>query len=226
MARQASRLLLDTLVERYQSLEHQELTELARWNDYANAMREVYTVLGDLDVVTLFAEAMMNRTPWRLWDLESGEPFDHADTLEMMAVLEKVWRKAPIPIRVFCTCTSIRWRCRPCRNAPCEPPISCAVWHRKAGICCICASHIYIQCGHYYDALAVLYNATAADRKYIAYANLGRDDRYLSACCHNFHQLMTAATYLGQYEAALYAANAVQRLLTEGILRTDIPAIG
>jgi hypothetical protein len=83
-------------------------------------------------------------------------------------------------------------------------------------------SHIYMQCGHYYDALAVSYNATNADRKYIAYANLGRDDRYLSACCHNFHQLMTAATYLGQYEAALYAANSVQRLLTEDILRTDI----
>jgi len=43
----------------------------------------------DLDVVALCAEAMMNRTPWRLWDLESGEPCDHADTLEMMAVLEK-----------------------------------------------------------------------------------------------------------------------------------------
>ena len=36
---------------------------------------------------------------------------------------------------------------------------------------------------------------------------------------------MTAATYLGQYEAALYAANAVQRLLTEDILRTDIPQL-
>jgi tetratricopeptide (TPR) repeat protein len=36
---------------------------------------------------------------------------------------------------------------------------------------------------------------------------------------------MTAATYLGHYEAALYAANAVQRLLTEDILRTDIPQL-
>jgi hypothetical protein len=77
----------------------------------------------------------------------------------------------------------------------------------------------------YYDALAVSYNATAADRKYIAYANLGRDDRYLAACGHNFHQLMTAATYLGQYEAALSAANAVQRLLTADMLRTDIPQL-
>ena len=61
--------------------------------------------------------------------------------------------------------------------------------------------------------------------QYIAYANLGRDDRYLAACGHNFHQLMTAATYLGHYEAALYAANAVQRLLTEDMLRTDIPQL-
>ena len=101
MARRAQRLgakgtpseraLLDALVERYQSPEPQELTELARWNDdYANAMRDVYAHFSsDLDVVALCAEAMMNRTPWRLWDLDSGEPFDQADTLEMIAVLEK-----------------------------------------------------------------------------------------------------------------------------------------
>ena len=86
-------------------------------------------------------------------------------------------------------------------------------------------AHIYMQCGHYYDALEVSYNATAADGKYISYANLGRGDRYLSSCCHNFHQLMTAATYLGQYGAALYAANSVQGLLTEDILRTEIPQL-
>jgi hypothetical protein len=31
-------------------------------------MRDVYAQFpSDLDVVALFAEAMMNRTPWRLW---------------------------------------------------------------------------------------------------------------------------------------------------------------
>ena len=84
MARRAQRLgakgtpseraLLDALVERYQSPEPQELTELARWNDdYAQAMRDVYAQFSsDLDVVALCAEAMMNRTPWRLWDLEAA----------------------------------------------------------------------------------------------------------------------------------------------------------
>ena len=219
------RALLDALLQRYQSPAHQELTELARWNDaYASAMREVYTQFpDDLDVAALFAEAMMNRTPWRLWDLDSGEPFENADTREMMAVLEKgmaqgahpgilhmyihTMEMSPVPQRALRAADQLRYL------AP------------EGGHLLHMPSHIYMQCGHYYDALAVSYNATAADQKYIAYANLGRDDRYLSACCHNYHQLMTAATYLGQYDAALYAANSVRRLLTEDILRTDIPQL-
>ena len=40
------------------------------WNDdYAAAMRDVYkNHPNDLDVASLFAEAIMNRTPWALWD--------------------------------------------------------------------------------------------------------------------------------------------------------------
>ena len=221
------RALLGALLDRYQSPAHQELAELARWNDdYANAMRDVYAQFPrDLDVVALFAEAMMNRTPWRLWELESGEPFDHADTYEMMAVLEKgmaqsahphpgivhmyihTMEMSPMPQRALRAADQLR------RLAP------------EGGHLLHMPSHIYMLCGHYNDALAVSYNATAADRKFIAYANLGRDDRYLLGCCHNFHQLMAAGTYLGQYEPALHAANSVQRLLTEDILRTEIPQL-
>jgi hypothetical protein len=40
---------------------------------YANALREVYAAhSSDLEVATLFAEALINRTPWRLWDLDTG----------------------------------------------------------------------------------------------------------------------------------------------------------
>ena len=50
--------------------------DLASWNDaYADAMREVYRAYPeDLDVCALFAEAIMNRTPWALWDLKTGKP--------------------------------------------------------------------------------------------------------------------------------------------------------
>ena len=221
------RALLGALVARYQSPEHQELAELARWNDdYANAMRDVYAQFSsDLDVVALFAEAMMNRTPWRLWELESGEPFDNADTHEMMAVLEKGMAQSPHPHPGILHMYIHTMEMSPMPQRALRAADQLRRLAPEGGHLLHMPSHIYMQCGHYYDALAVSYNATAADRKYIAYANLGRDDRYLSACCHNFHQLMTAATYLGQYEAALYAANSVQRLLTEDILRTDIPQL-
>lgn len=237
MARHAQRLgangtpieraLLDALVQRYPSPQHQELAELARWNDvYASAMRDVYAQFpSDLDVVALFAEAMMNRTPWRLWDLESGKPFDNADTLEMMAVLEKGMAKSAHPHTGILHMYIHTMEMSPMPQRALRAADQLRRLATEGGHLLHMPSHIYMQCGHYYDALAVSYNATAADRKYIDYANLGRDDRYLAACCHNFHQLMTAATYLGQYEAALYAANSVQRLLTEDILRTEIPQL-
>ena len=52
-------------------------------------MRGAYREHGDdLNVATLFAEALMNRTPWDLWDLGTGEPADGAGTVEATGVLE------------------------------------------------------------------------------------------------------------------------------------------
>ncbi|MEA2058733.1 MAG: tetratricopeptide repeat protein, partial [Actinomycetota bacterium] len=61
------------------------------WNaGYAEAMRAVYRDHGDdLDVATLFSDALMNRTPWALWDLDSREPAEGASTTEAVAVLER-----------------------------------------------------------------------------------------------------------------------------------------
>ena len=60
------------------------------WNhDYAAAMSPVHAAFPqDLDVIALYAEAMMMRTPWKLWDTARGEPATDASTVEMMAVLE------------------------------------------------------------------------------------------------------------------------------------------
>ncbi|HET7035145.1 MAG TPA: hypothetical protein VFI42_05625, partial [Thermomicrobiaceae bacterium] len=61
------------------------------WNDdYADAMRAVYhDYAGDLDIAALFAEALLNRTPWQLWDLPTGQPAAGASTLEARAALER-----------------------------------------------------------------------------------------------------------------------------------------
>ena len=85
----AERDLTAALLRRYPS--RQPLDDMMPWvDDYADAMREVYARhTDDADVASLFAEAMMNRTPWSLWNLSSGEPADGADTVEAREVLER-----------------------------------------------------------------------------------------------------------------------------------------
>src|SRR5262249_4181898 len=81
--------LIAALEHRYQS--DQPAANLYAWSaEYAEAMREVYDRFNDdPDVITLFAEALMNRTPWNMWDPRSGKPVEGADTLECQAVLER-----------------------------------------------------------------------------------------------------------------------------------------
>jgi tetratricopeptide (TPR) repeat protein len=87
----AERALINALRSRYQAGEPRPVEELLAWNDdYADAMRDVYRDHGDdLDIVAFFAEALMNRTPWLLWDLRAACPAEGASTVEATDVLEK-----------------------------------------------------------------------------------------------------------------------------------------
>ena len=61
--------------------------------NYADAMRDVATRFpDDLDVQVLFAEALMNTNPWKLWSAD-GKP--GPGTLEIEATLERVLAKDP-----------------------------------------------------------------------------------------------------------------------------------
>lgn len=80
--------IISALPHRYPSETPTE--DFTAWNDdYAEAMRAIYAAFpDDLDVVALCAEALMNRSAWKLWDAD-GEPVDAADTLEVDTILEK-----------------------------------------------------------------------------------------------------------------------------------------
>ena len=70
--------LIGALSKRYPSSPSEE--DFGPWHDaYADTMRAVYAAHGeDLDVCALFTEAIMNRTPWQLWNLVTGEPAENA----------------------------------------------------------------------------------------------------------------------------------------------------
>ena len=85
--------LIDALPARYP--QRDILKDQSPWNDdYADAMRAVYQDYpDDLEVTTIFVEAIMNRTPWKMWDLQNGGVAEGAGTLEAQSVLERAMRE-------------------------------------------------------------------------------------------------------------------------------------
>ncbi len=82
------RALIEALSARYP--QRDTIDDQSPWNDaFADAMRLAHRAHpGDLEVRHIFAEAILNRTPWRMWDPRSGEPVPGAGTLEAQEVLE------------------------------------------------------------------------------------------------------------------------------------------
>jgi tetratricopeptide (TPR) repeat protein len=66
-------------------------TDFSFWNkQYAEAMGPVYQDFSnDLDVAALYAEALMNLTPWALWDIQTGKPTPGSRVLEAKEVLDR-----------------------------------------------------------------------------------------------------------------------------------------
>ena len=89
--------MIDALAARYPS--DPEIDDFGPWNDaFTDAMRPVHDAYpDDLDVISVFAEAGMNRTPWLLWDLVRRTPAEGASTVEARSALAAV--RATVPPR-------------------------------------------------------------------------------------------------------------------------------
>ena len=83
--------LIGALQQRYPGRTVVTQAEFDGWDDdYAAAMAAVYVRFPDqLDVISLYAEALMTRTPWQLWDVHRGVPADGADTVAAIEALER-----------------------------------------------------------------------------------------------------------------------------------------
>jgi tetratricopeptide (TPR) repeat protein len=221
-AKPVERALITTLLQRYPDDAIAAVTPI--WNDdYAAAMRQVYADHGDdLDVAALFAEAIMNRTPWQLWNLETGQPAEGADTLEAIAVLEKAIQApggdrhagllhmyihlvemSPQPERALRAADALR------ELVP------------DAGHLQHMPTHIDVLCGQYPTVVACNRRAVTVDGKYVKRA--GAENFYSLYRCHNYHFVIYGAMFCGQYATALAAAEAMIAALPERLLRVESP---
>jgi len=201
--------LIKTLEKRFQKDGEQEEETLKQWNtDYSDAMRRVYRQFPkDLDVATLFAEALINRTPWQLWNVETGEAADDADTLEAVAVLERAIKQIeesnapPHPGLYHVYIHTMEMSPHPERALYVADQLRELV--PDAGHLKHMPSHIDILCGDYYNAVKANQRAIAVDMKFLE--RDGYMNEYSLYRTHNVHFKMYSAMFLGQYKAAMEA---------------------
>jgi tetratricopeptide (TPR) repeat protein len=223
-ATDVERALVEAQAARYPAASTSGVPELDGWNDdYAAAMRSVFEAhRDDLDVAALFAEALINRTPWKLWDLITGRPAEGADTLEAVAALERAMQapggmEHPGVLHLYVhTMEMSPWPERALRAADALRDLV-----PDAGHLLHMPSHIDIQCGHYHAALVANERAIRADR--LALERDGPLNIYTAYRSHDYHFAIYAAMFLGQYAAALAAAEELSATIPDEVLRMTAP---
>ena len=222
---QSERDLIEALHQRYQSAQLSH--DLPAWiDDFAAAMRAVYLKhREDADISALFAEALMNRTPWALWDLASGKAAAGADTAEVRQALERgmerranmgapphpgmlhmyihLMEMSPFPEQALLACEQLRGLV----------PDAGHLQHM--------ATHIDVLCGDYLSVVNWNQAAIRADLRYLDAR--GPFNFYTLYRCHDYHFKAYGAMFLGQYQSAIEAAEELIGALPEDLLSVQSP---
>ncbi len=205
------------LANRYTNDPKADLKLAAR--EYAAAMGQLSRKYpGDLDAATLYADALMNLRPWKLWTAD-GKPEE--GTLEMVAVLESVLRRDPKHIganhfyihAVEASPNPERAKASADRLGALTP---------GAGHLVHMPGHIYIQLGDYDTVVKTNEAAAEADRAYMRLT--GAQGMYPAMYySHNLDFLRVAYCAQGRLADAKKAADEVARNAQP--LAPDLPMI-
>jgi tetratricopeptide (TPR) repeat protein len=217
------RALIEALPARYP--QRDTIDDQGAWNDaYADAMRLAHMAHpGDLEVRHIFAEAILNRTPWQMWDSRSGEPAAGAGTLEAREMLESAFRDLP---GAMDHPGLLHLHVHLLEMSP-HPEAALVTGDRlrevspDMGHLVHMPTHIDIQCGHYRDAMHWNQKAIIADRKF--YDRAGPMNFYSGYRVHNYHFAAYGAMFLGQYAPAIAAADELIETMPEAMLRIPSP---
>jgi tetratricopeptide (TPR) repeat protein len=194
------------------------------WNaPYADSMRAVYELApDDPDIATLYADALMNLTPWQLWDLRTGRPAEGARTAEAKSVLDRALagdsgREHTGVVHMYIHLMEM---------SP-TPEAALAVADRlrglvpDAGHLLHLPSPLEVLCGDYRGVVSDNTAAIAADEKYPARA--GAMNFYTLYRSHNYHFKIYGALFLGQSEVALDTVARLEASVPEDLLRVQSP---
>ena len=191
--------------------------------EYAQAMEAVYEQFGeDLDVAALYGDALMNLTPWSLWDLRSGKPTEGSRGLEAKAVLERAMaqdggEEHPGLLHLYIHLMEMSR----------TPEVALPAADRLRGLIPDAShlhhmpTHLDVLCGDYRRAITSNTEAIRADERWFA---RGSPLCFYSLYrAHNYHFRIYAAMFAGQSKVALETAAQLEASLPDELLRKRSP---
>ncbi|TNF65109.1 MAG: hypothetical protein EP307_00590, partial [Rhodobacteraceae bacterium] len=201
------------------------VADMEPWNHaFADAMRQVQAAYPDhLDIAAVLAEALLNLTPWLMWDLRTGRPAEIARTLEAQTVLEGAMARLPgamaHPGILHLYVHLMEMSPFPEKALKAGDVLRTLV--PDAGHLVHMPTHIDVLCGQYHDVVHWNRRAVEADLKY--YAREGAMNLYTGYRMHDYHFVMYGAMFLGQIEPALEAVRGMAETVPEAMLRIPSP---
>lgn len=214
--------LINALTLRYPQRDPAE--DMENWDrDFADAMRKMQADFPqDHDIATIFVDALLNLTPWNMWNLQTGAVADGAATLEAQAVLERhmglpggmshpgllhlyvhLMEMSPTPEKALKAADVLR------TLVP------------DAGHLVHMPSHIDVLCGSYENVVRWNEKGIAADLIY--YEREGAFNIYTGYRQHNYHFVIYGALFLGQFEPAMRAAKGLNDTTPDALLQIKSP---
>ena len=214
--------LIDAMQTRYP--QRDMIDDMHPWDqDFAKAMRDVAARFpDDAEVTAVFVDALLNLTPWKMWDITTNTVAPNALTTEAETVLERALAAAggmdhpgllhlyvhllemsPYPEKALKAGDRLRTLCP------------------DAGHLIHMPTHIDVQCGHYENVVRWNEKAIEADLKY--YDAEGAFNYYTGYRQHDYHFAIYGALFLGQFEPAMRAVRGLRETTPEALLRMPSP---
>lgn len=210
------RALIDAVATRYADPQPKDRTALNE--AYAVAMQKVWQAYpNDVDVGSLYAEALMDLQPWDLWNMDGkpkGRVTEIIDVLDAVLAISPnhpgalhlyihALEGSPTPEKAVAAADRLRDRV----------PQSGHLQHMP--------SHIDVQVGNWSKAADQNERAIVADTKYRSI--MPRQGLYAAYMAHNVHFLMFACMMEGRRERAVSAAREMLAKIPPEFVR-DMPA--
>ena len=184
---------------------------------YAAEMAKVVAQFPDDDeIATLYAEAVMDLSPWDYWKPGGQEP--NPQSTPIVPTLERVLARNPNhPGAIHFYIHAVEASDRPKRAEPYADRLRGTI--PGAGHLVHMPSHIYYRVGRYLDALEDNKTAVKVDEQYLADTNAPMGVYRLGYYPHNVHFVMAAAQMAGDGQTVIAAAEKLRELIPDEAAR-------